>query len=64
MFLVGFPSQTLTGQRRAERGAPPPPSAVKARFATGDRKQAVTVVVREAAALKPTFQQVLLADRC
>ena len=39
-------------------GAPAPPSPIKARFASEDRARSVTVVVRDAATVKPTFMQV------
>jgi hypothetical protein len=39
-------------------GAPPPPSPVKARWASRDGQRTVTVVVKEASSIKPTFVQV------
>lgn len=39
-------------------GAPPPPSPIKARFVSQTGDQGITVVVKEASALKRTFTQV------
>ena len=41
----------------AAPGAPPPPSPIKARYGTPDGASVITVIVREASAIKPTFTQ-------
>jgi hypothetical protein len=38
-------------------GAPPTPSPVRARFASSNGSQTITVLVKEASSIKPTFVQ-------